>query len=70
MQFSLPEPELNVHPASTMCRDQAQQKDVTVGQDHQQHSDVASEAKDCSNVRRADTFPLQRAQAAGVQLQV
>lgn len=53
-----------------MCRDQAQQKDVTVGQDHQQHSDVASEAKDCSNVRRADTFPLQRAQAAGVQLQV
>ena len=70
-QLSLPEPELIVHPASTVCRDKAQQKDVTALQGHQQHSGVASEVEDCSNVRQAATFPLQRAQAAaGVQLQV
>lgn len=66
---SLPDPELNTHPASTVCRDQAQQKDVAL-QNHQQHTGVANEAEDCSSVHQADTSPLQRAQAAGVQLQI
>lgn len=65
-QVSLPEPELNVHPASTVCRDQVQEKDVTALQDYQQHTSVASEADDYSAVQQADTSPLQRAQAAGV----
>lgn len=62
----MPEPKLNLHPASTVCRDQVQKKDVTALQDQQQQTSVASEADDCSTVHQADTPPLQRAQAAGV----
>lgn len=68
-QLSLQKPAVNVHPVSAVSTSQAHDKDVQAVQVHQQDSADTSKAQDSFTVCQAATALLQRAQAAGMQLQ-